>query len=262
MHCETQKFNQFPYIPDHIDNLVLWYDPLPSLEPTIYPHLKELYIESNNISHVKRYHVENFPGLRSLGFPGGKVKCFDSGVFKDLVNLVYLSVDGNEITKAIIRELPPHIKTIDLKNNKIYAVTFSKRFYENVTKIHQDGSKKELDIYLSGNPIVCGCRFRRFLLTLDPLIKVEGECQYPLALRGKSFSEISSNCTKAETDLDISVDDINTNYFADFDDYDDSCEDRRIMKPMEVRSKAITLIGGSIDVMTVFGIMTIFNIII
>ena len=258
MICETQKFNQFPYIPDHINYLDLWYNPLLSLEPTTYPHLEELYIESNNISHVKRYHVEKFPGLTDLGFPGGKIKCFDSGVFKDLVNLAYLSVEDNEITKALIRELPPHIETINLENNKIHAVTFSKRFYENVTKIHQDGSKKELDIYLSGNPIVCGCRFRQFLLTLDPLVNVDGECQYPLALRGKSFSEIVSNCTKAEEELESSVDLTSVNNVVDFDGYGDACDAGPTMKPMEVRSEAIILIAGSIENMIWFGLMMTF----
>ena len=116
MHCRT--INQFPYIPDQINNLVLWYDPSLSLEPTIYQHLEELYLKSNNISHVKRYHVKNFPGLRSFGVTGGKINCFDSGLFKDFINLVYLSFDGNEITKAVIRELPPKINTINLEITK------------------------------------------------------------------------------------------------------------------------------------------------
>ena len=259
MHCRA--INQFPYIPGQINNLVLWYDPLPSLEPTTYPHLEELYIDSNNISHVRKYHIENFPGLRSFGVSGGKINCFDSGVFKDLINLVYLSFDANEITKAVIRELPPQIHTINLENNKILTVTFSKRFYENVLRLHRHGSTKVLRIPLSGNPIICGCRFRQILFTLDPLVKFYGKCQYPKAFRGKSFSEIVSNCTKAEEELESSVDLTSVNNVVDFDGYGDACDAGPTMKPMEVRSEAIILIAGSIENMIWFGLMMTFIII-
>ena len=116
-------------------------------------------------------------------------------------------------------------------------------------------------IYLTENPIVCGCKFRQTLLILDPAVKFEGSCRYPLSLRGKQFSEIVSNCTKTEEDVDVDVEDA----FSDeeIDGNDDLCDAEHQNKNTEdnnnesqVRSAGYVIIGGSIRDITFRLMMT------
>ena len=272
MDCRRKNLDKFPCISDNVNVLTLRYNPLPSPESNKYLHVENLYIRESNKSHVNKALIEMFPNVYYLGLYRNKIKCFDSRVLTDLSNLMFFSVDGNEITKALIRELPGRIKAIGLQNNKLTTVTFSERFKENMIKMRNDGFSNMLRIYLSGNPIVCGCKFRKTLLTLDPVVKFEGFCRDPLSLRGKKISEVVFNCTKTEEDLDFSVKDAFAN--EGIDDGDDVCEDERQNKQTEdnknfessnnefpERSAGTWIIGRSLRDMISFGLIMIFIIV-
>ena len=247
---QKKNLDKYPCIPDHVINVVLWYNPLPSLEPHTYAQVEWLSIlnqykfdnVSPNVTFVSKSFNEMFPNLFALSLSKNKINCFDSGVLKNMMNLKIFSVDGNKITKAFIRELPPRLNSIDLKDNNLMSVTFSESFKENMIKMRNGGSTNLFEINLSGNPMVCGCKFREILLILKEAVMFEGSCRYPLPLRGKEFSEVASKCNKTEEDLDIDVDDSFLN--DDIVENDDLCDEERQNKQTE-DSKSDTSKGSN-----------------